>query len=118
MSLPEEEELPESESEELQVQTVQGEGRAGGREGELVVTKRTAAMHKFLGTKFDESDSTSLEFQPLFADKKKRTVAIAFFELLSITSKDCLSIHQEKPYAPISITKTVSSLSRSLFAID
>eukprot|EP01128_Nolandella_sp_AFSM9_P004272 TRINITY_DN1891_c0_g1_i1.p1 TRINITY_DN1891_c0_g1~~TRINITY_DN1891_c0_g1_i1.p1 ORF type:complete len:504 (+),score=172.11 TRINITY_DN1891_c0_g1_i1:1588-3099(+) len=102
VSLPAEDVVSESEVDELADAAPTG----GADSHDLVVTKRTAAMHQFLNKKFEASQSTSLQFQDLFGDKKKRTVAIAFFELLSIASKDCVSVKQKEPFANITVTKT------------
>lgn len=77
-------------------------GTTGG-ETSFVITQRTAKMHKFLGAKFETQDP--LSFETLFAGKSKRTVAIGFFEILNIKSKNCIDLHQSKAYADITLKK-------------
>uniref|UniRef100_A0A6B2L1K0 Rad21/Rec8-like protein N-terminal domain-containing protein n=1 Tax=Arcella intermedia TaxID=1963864 RepID=A0A6B2L1K0_9EUKA len=71
----------------------------------FVITKRTAAMHQFLDKKFSEGQA-DLTFQQLFVGKKRRTVTVAFFELLNIRTKNCINLEQAEHYQDIKITKT------------
>jgi len=75
------------------------------REG-LKITKRTATMHAFLEKQFTADNVPELSFNKLFAGKAKHTVAVGFFELLNIRSKNCINLTQPKPYEDITITKT------------
>jgi len=71
----------------------------------LRITQRTAAMHTFLEKRFTAS-VPQLSFNSLFENKKKRTVAVGFFELLNIRSKNCINMSQAVSYGDIVITKT------------
>jgi len=95
-------EMPTEEGPEMSSQSRTRIGTTGG-ETSFVITQRTAKMHKFLGAKFETQDP--LSFETLFAGKSKRTVAIGFFEILNIKSKNCIDLHQSKAYADITLKK-------------
>jgi len=93
----------------LTVDTFPGLGLPGEidvRPPGLRITKRTAAMHEFVAKRFTP-DVPRLSFFEMMARKKKRIVAVAFFELLNIRSKNCINMEQEQPYEDIIITQTV-----------
>jgi len=75
------------------------------RRAGLRITKRTAAMHEFLAKRFTP-EHPALSFFEMMVRKKKRTVAVGFFELLNIRSKNCVNMEQEQPYGDIIVTQT------------
>jgi len=72
----------------------------------LVITHRTAAVYEYLTKNFDETGNQNLSFLDLIKDKKRSTVAITFFELLNIRSKNCINVKQDQFYGDIIISKT------------
>eukprot|EP01125_Pyxidicula_operculata_P020867 TRINITY_DN7840_c0_g1_i1.p1 TRINITY_DN7840_c0_g1~~TRINITY_DN7840_c0_g1_i1.p1 ORF type:complete len:512 (-),score=112.76 TRINITY_DN7840_c0_g1_i1:91-1626(-) len=70
------------------------------------ITSRTAAMHQVLTKRFGEG--TLLTFSEVFANKKRRAVAVGFFEILNIRAKGCIQVSQQEPYGEIMMTKTAS----------
>jgi len=91
--------------EETKVTTKEGEEEEEEVKG-LVITHRTAAVHQFLTKNFDESGNVPLSFLGLIKDKRLSTVAITFFELLNIRSKNCINCQQDQFYGDIIISKT------------
>jgi len=69
------------------------------------ITHRTSAVYNILSSKFDEFGDFDqpLSLKDLMADKKRSTVAVTFFELLNIRSKDCILLKQEEFYGDIII---------------
>lgn len=73
------------------------------------VSLKTRKMQAFLEQSF--STDADLNFNQMFANKQRRTVAAAFFELLVLKSKGYIDINQQEPYGDITVTKNVSSAS-------
>eukprot|EP01126_Amoeba_proteus_P067293 TRINITY_DN9902_c0_g1_i2.p1 TRINITY_DN9902_c0_g1~~TRINITY_DN9902_c0_g1_i2.p1 ORF type:complete len:203 (-),score=70.75 TRINITY_DN9902_c0_g1_i2:59-613(-) len=81
------------------------EGESRGNQT-FVITKRTAAMHEFIKKRLTTTKEEELKFGSILEGKKRKTVAIAFFELLGIKSKNCINLVQEKPYGEILVSAT------------
>jgi hypothetical protein len=71
------------------------------------VSLKTRKMQAFLEQSF--STDADLNFNQMFANKQRRTVASAFFELLVLKSKGYIDINQQEPYGDITVTKSVCS---------
>ncbi len=71
------------------------------------VSLKTRRMQAFLEQSFS-TDTADLNFNNMFANKPRRTVASAFFELLVLKSKGYIDINQQEPYGPITVTRSVS----------
>jgi len=67
------------------------------------VTARTKAMYSFLKKRFDDGDI--LNFQDQMKGRSRKTVSISFLEILALKAKSLINLTQEKPYAPIMISK-------------
>jgi cohesin complex subunit SCC1 len=67
-------------------------------------SERTQKMGQYLEKSF--STEERLSFNALFEGKNKRTVAVAFFELLVLKSNKLIDLQQDEPYGDIIITKT------------
>jgi len=70
------------------------------------VSERTSKMRSYLNSSF--SGDEGLSFKTLFQGKPRRTVSVAFFELLVLKSKSFIDLQQEEPYGDIVISKTPS----------
>jgi len=68
------------------------------------VSSRTTKILTFLTSQMTPQ-KTELSFFELVKDKKRKTVAGTFFELLVLKSKDRIQVKQPVPYADITITK-------------
>lgn len=69
---------------------------------ETMLSERSQRMLAYL--KRNTQEDNKLKFQSLFEGNKKRTVAISFWTLLEMKSKNYVDVNQEEPYGDIEVT--------------